>query len=57
MTDTTNTTATATTTETRKDFETLKRDFEQGYIGGMDYTAALLDLSTAIAAAWCKQVH
>lgn len=53
MTDTTNTTATATatTTETRKDFETLKRDFEQGYTGGMDYTAALLDLSTAIAAA------
>lgn len=35
----------------RKDFETLKREFEQGIASGTDYTAALLDLSTAIAAA------
>lgn len=35
----------------RKDFETLKRDFERLIASGEDYTAALLELSTAIAAA------
>ena len=39
---------TATTTETRKDFETLKRDFETAHAAGGDYSAALLDLSQAV---------
>lgn len=37
--------------ETRKDFETLKRDFEKAIASGPDYAAALLELSTAISAA------
>lgn len=40
-----NTTATAT----RKDFETVKRSFEQAFASGGDYSAELLDLSTAVA--------
>lgn len=40
-----NTTATAT----RKDFETVKRNFEQAFASGGDYSAELLDLSTAVA--------
>ena len=37
--------------ETRKDFETLKRDFEKAIASGPDYAAALLELSTAFSAA------
>lgn len=37
--------------ETRRDFETLKRDFEKAIASGSDYAAALLELSTAISAA------
>lgn len=38
-----------TTTETRKDFETVKRNFEQAFASGRDYSTELLDLSTAVA--------
>ena len=38
-----------TTTETRKDFETVKRNFETAFSSGRDYSAELLDLSTAVA--------
>lgn len=45
------TTRTAEQATTRKDFETLKRDFETAMNSGKDYTPELLELSTAIAAA------
>lgn len=45
------TTRTAEQATTRKDFETLKRDFETAMTSGKDYTPELLELSTAIAAA------
>lgn len=45
------TTRTAEQATTRKDFETLKRDFETAMNSGKDYTAELLELSAAIAAA------
>ena len=35
--------------EKRKDFTTIKRDFETAYASGKDYTPELMDLSTAIA--------
>lgn len=38
-----------TTTATRKDFEAVKRSFEQAFASGGDYSAELLDLSTAVA--------
>lgn len=38
-----------TTTETRKNFETVKRNFETAFSSGRDYSAELLDLSTAVA--------
>ena len=38
-----------TTTETRKDFETVKRNFEQAFASGRGYSTELLDLSTAVA--------
>ena len=38
-----------TTTETRKDFETVKRNFETAFSSGRDYSTELLDLSTAVA--------
>lgn len=38
-----------TTTETRKDFDTVKRQFEQAHASGNDYAAPLYDLATAVA--------
>ena len=38
-----------TTTETRKDFDAVKRQFEQAHASGNDYAAPLYDLATAIA--------
>lgn len=35
--------------EKRKDFTTIKRDFETAYASGKDYAPELMDLSTAIA--------
>lgn len=40
---------TNTTNTSKRDFEQVKRDFEQAYAAGGDYSAALLELSTAIA--------
>lgn len=37
------------TTATRRDFEQVKREFETAYANGGDYSAALLDLSAAVA--------
>lgn len=36
-------------TTARKDFETVKRDFETAYASGLDYGPALMDLSTVFA--------
>ena len=38
-----------TTTETRKDFDAVKRQFEQAHASGNDYAAPLYDLATAVA--------
>lgn len=45
----TQTTDRQTTQTERNTFDTVKRTFEQAYTSGQDYTAALLDLSTAVA--------
>lgn len=42
-------TNTATTNERQNTFDSVKRTFESAYASGNDYTAALMDLSTAIA--------
>ena len=46
---TTQTTDRQTTQTERNTFDTVKRTFEQAYTSGQDYTAALMDLSTAVA--------
>ena len=43
-----NTTANTTTAE-RRDFDTVKREFEQAMNAGGDYSAPLFDLATAVA--------
>ena len=42
-------TNTNTNTNARKDFETVKRDFETAYASGADYGKELIDLATAFA--------
>ena len=43
------TNTTTQTTENKRDFEQVKRDFETALASGGDYSPALLDLSTAVA--------